>query len=1008
MACRYPGGVRTPEQLWDLAQSGTDAIGPMPNDRGWNVDALYDADPDHLGTSYTREGGFLYDAGEFDPGFFGIGPKEALAMDPQQRLLLEASWEAIEDAGIDPLTLRGRPTGVFTGVMHHDYGTGLRGPAHLGLESGMGSSNAGSIASGRVAYSLGLEGPAVSVDTACSSSLVAMHLACQALRGGECLLALAGGVAVMWSPSLFLWFSRQRGLAPDGRCKSYADGADGVGWSEGVGVLLLERLSDAVAGGRVVLGVVRGGAVNQDGASNGLTAPSGPSQQRVIRQALASAGLSAGQVGVVEGHGTGTRLGDPIEAQALLATYGQSRGGRGSLWLGSVKSNIGHSQAAAGVAGVIKMVMAMRHGVLPRTLHVDEPSSEVDWSAGEVSLLREEVVWERDGEPRRAGVSSFGASGTNAHLILEEAPVEQGVNGVGVSFNGVGDGAGIPGGEDVALGGDGVLDGVLEGGSAVGECGVLGGGVVAWVLSARGEGALAAQAQRLLEWVSGDPGLGVGDVGFSLLSRPVFEDRAVVVGGGRDGFLDGLDALANGRSSPCVVRGGGVDSGGVVFVFPGQGSQWEGMAVELLDGSPVFAERMRECEGALARYVDWSLEGVLRGVDGEPGLDRVDVVQPALFAVMVSLARLWEACGVRPAAVIGHSQGEIAAAHIAGALSLKDAACVIAVRSRALNGLAGQGGMMSIALGHEQAAERLAQWDEQRVVIAAINGPTSTILSGELPTLDALLEQCETEGIHARKIAAAVTAGHSPLMELLRDDLLDAYSSLAPSSSDVPFYSTVTGTALDTAQLGAEYWYRNAREPVQFAAVVHKLLKEGRRGFVELSPHPVLTSAVGDIAEQSIQDPGELLACGSLRRQEGGPERFMRSLAQVFVHGEQVDWRAVIGANGQESVKLPSYAFQRKRYWLDPSMGSGDVASVGSSAVEHPFLTATVRLPGERGWLFSGRLSLQADSWLADHAVLGVTILPGAAFVEMALAVGNEARRRCVERVDSGEPTCAR
>ena len=709
MACRYPGNVNSPDGLWELAAAGRDAIGPMPTDRGWDLDRLYDHDPDHPGTSYTREGGFLNCAGDFDPGFFEISPKEALGMDPQQRLSLEVAWEAIEDAGIDPLSLRGSRTGVFMGVMHHDYASGMHGPVDLGLESGLGSSSAGSLVSGRIAYSLGLQGPAVSVDTACSSSLVALHSATRALRGGECSLALVGGVTVMWRPSLFVWFARQRGLAPDGRCKAYADAADGVGWGEGVGVVLLERLVDAVRLGHRVLGVVRGSAVNQDGASNGLTAPSGPSQQRVIRQALGDAGLSAVQVGVVEGHGTGTRLGDPIEAQALLETYGRSRGDGRPLWLGSVKSNIGHTQAAAGVAGVIKMVMALRHGVLPRTLHVDRPSGEVDWSVGGVSLLCEEVVWEGGEELRRAGVSSFGASGTNAHVILEEAPlVEGGVVGVGVSLNGVGVGDDV-GGDGEGRGSDGVgvsVEGVGSGGVGVGGVsgGVLGGGVVPWVLSGRGEGALGAQASRLFEWVGADRGLGVGDVGFSLLSRAVFEDRAVVVGGERESLLDGLGALAEGRSAGNVVRGVAGDGGGVVFVFPGQGSQWEGMAVELLDSSPVFAGSMRECERELSQYVDWSLEGVLRGVAGAPSLDRVDVVQPALWAVMVSLAGLWGACGVRPVAVVGHSQGEIAAACVAGALSLGDAARVIALRSQALGRLAGQGAMMSVALGAQELA----------------------------------------------------------------------------------------------------------------------------------------------------------------------------------------------------------------------------------------------------------------------------------------------------------------
>jgi polyketide synthase 12 len=1030
IGCRYPGGVRCAEDLWELVAGGGDAIGSMPTDRGWDLEALYDPDPDHPKTSYTREGGFLYDAGDFDAEFFSASPREALGIDPQHRLLLEVSWETYEDAGIDPESLLGSRTGVFVGGMYHDYGGD---PERLpsGLEGYLGSGSTGSVASGMLAYSFGLEGPAISVDTACSSSLVALHLACQSLRQGECSLALAGGVSVVATPGVFRLFSRQRGLAPDGRCKAYADAADGIGISEGVGVVLLERLGDAVANGRVVLGVVCGGAVNQDGASNGLTAPSGPSQQRVVRQALASAGLSAAQVGVVEGHGTGTRLGDPIEAQALLATYGRSRGGRGPLWLGSVKSNIGHTQAAAGVAGVIKMVMAMRHGVLPRTLHVDRPSSEVDWSAGEVSLLCEEVVWERgDGEPRRAGVSSFGASGTNAHLILEEAPSVGGVGGgvgLGVSFNGVG---GFTGG--LAVGGDGVGDGavgasgaggvsgegsaleggVLEGGvvggfvGGVDGVGVLGGGVVPWVLSARGEGALLGQARRLFEWVGEDPGVGVGDVGFSLLSRSVFGDRAVVVGGDREGLLGGLGALVDGRSAPCVVRGSATGGGGAVFVFPGQGSQWEGMAVELLDSSRVFAERVGECEAALAPYVDWSLEDVLRSRDGAPGLDRVDVVQPALFAVMVSLAGLWEACGVRPVAVIGHSQGEIAAAHVAGALSLGDAARVIAVRSRALGELAGQGGMMSVALGAQGVSERLSQSEWKRVVIAAINGPTSTVLSGELKTLQQLEEQYEKEQVRARIIPVNYAA-HSPQVQAIREILLEGCSGIRACAGDVPFYSAVTGGLLDTAGLDAEYWYRNLREPVQFEAAIRAVLGEDYRTFIELSPHPVLTVGLEEVAEQAIV--GEPISSGprgqvgfdgqtghsseaailcSLRRGEGGPQRFAMSLAEAWTQGVPVDWGSVYRHSGARRVPLPTYAFQRRNYWHKPLPGTADLGSVGVSDAGHPLLGAAVVPADGDGLIVTGCLSLLTHPWLADHAVMGMVLLPGTVFVELALHGG--------------------
>ncbi|MEV8480151.1 type I polyketide synthase, partial [Streptomyces sp. NPDC051173] len=623
MSCRFPGGLRSPEELWDLLSQGADAVAPFPADRGWDLAELYDPDPDRPGTSYVKEGAFLSDAGAFDPGFFGISPREALAMDPQQRLLLETGWEAMERAGIAPASVRGTKAGVFVGTNGQDYIEALR-QAPKGVEGYLATSSAASVMSGRLSYTFGLEGPAVTVDTACSSSLVALHLAVQSLRQGECSLALAGGVTVMTTPGLFVEFSRQRGLAPDGRCKPFAAAADGTGWGEGVGMLLLERLSDAQRNGHPVLAVVRGSAVNQDGTSSGLTVPNGISQQRVILQALANARLSAAEVDAVEAHGTGTTLGDPIEAQALLATYGQERPEDKPLLLGSVKSNIGHTQAAAGVAGVMKMVLAMRHGVLPQTLHVDEPSPNVDWTEGAVELLTEATPWPAADEPRRAGVSAFGVSGTNAHVILEQAPAT----------------------------------------AAEEEPARVEPPVVPWVLSARSESALGAQAERLLAHVGE---LSPLDVGFSLATdRGVFEHRAVVLAGHRDG----LSALADGREVPGVVRGrvSGAD-GRAAFVFPGQGSQWVGMAAGLLDSSPVFAERAAECAAALAPYVDWSLTGLLRG-DDAAWLEQVDVVQPVLWAVMVSLAEVWRSTGVEPAAVIGHSQGEIAAACVAGALSL--------------------------------------------------------------------------------------------------------------------------------------------------------------------------------------------------------------------------------------------------------------------------------------------------------------------------------------------------
>ncbi|WP_435243002.1 type I polyketide synthase [Streptomyces cucumeris] len=875
MNCRYAGDIRSPEDLWDAVAEGRDGIGDFPADRGWDLANLFDPDPDTEGRTYARQGGFLYDVDRFDPAFFGISPREALTMDPQQRLLLEVVWETLERAGIDPGTLRGSDTGIFMGATDFDYARGLtRLPE--GLEGQMSMGASGAILSGRVAYTLGLEGPAVTVDTMCSSSLVALHMACQSLRQGDCAMALTGGTTVMSTPGGFIEFSRQRALSASSRCQAFSSTADGTAWGEGVGVLLLERLSDARRNGHEVLAVVRGSAINQDGASNGLTAPNGRAQQRVIRQALANATLTGGDVDAVEAHGTGTSLGDPIEAGALLATYGRRRPSDHPLWLGSLKSNIGHTAAAAGVGGVIKMVEAIRHGVLPRTLHIEEPSPNVDWSSGAVELLTEARPWPETGRVRRAGVSAFGASGTNAHAIIEQAPQERPSTA----------------GEEPSVT-------------------PVGGGTVAWTLSAKSASALRGQAERLLSHLTARPELSPADVGFSLATtRATFDHRAVVVGRTPEDFRTGLTALTRGEPGDAVVQGTAGRVGKPVFVFPGQGSQWVGMAVELLDASPVFAGRMAECESALSVFVDWSLSGVLRG-EG-PELERVDVVQPALWAVMVSLAEVWRACGVEPGAVVGHSQGEIAAAVVAGALSLEDGARVVALRSQAIaRGLAGRGGMMSVAETAERVRERIAAWDG-RISLAAVNGPGSVVVSGEPEALRELQAACESEDIRA-KLVPVDYASHSAQVEELREELLGLLAPIRPRSSSLSFHSTVTGGAVDTVGLDAGYWYTNLRETVELESAVGALAAAGFGTFVEMSPHPVLTMPVQATVEDAV-------VVGSLRRGEGGPLRFLASLGEAFVCGVAVDWAAVLSGLGGSVVGLPTYAFQRQRYWLEGSV----------------------------------------------------------------------------------------
>ncbi|MET9498957.1 type I polyketide synthase [Streptomyces sp. NPDC006552] len=955
MACRLPGAVAGPEDLWRLVRDGVDAVTDFPTDRGWDLATLIDPDPAHPGTSYTGQGGFLADAGLFDAGLFGISPREALAMDPQQRLLLETSWEAVERAGIDPLSLKGADVGVFSGLFGQGYGTGA---VTAEVEGFAGTGLASSVASGRVSYVLGLEGPAVSVDTACSSSLVAMHLAAQALRQGECSMALAGGVAVMATPDNFVEFSRQRALAADGRCKAFAAAADGTGWAEGVGVVVLERLSVARERGHKVLAVLRGSAVNQDGASNGLTAPNGLSQQRVIRKALANAGLSPADVDVVEAHGTGTALGDPIEAQALLATYGKDRDPQQPLWLGSLKSNIGHTQAAAGVAGVIKMVQALRHETLPATLHVDEPTAEVDWSVGAVELLTQARAWPRGEAPRRAAVSAFGVSGTNAHLILEEAPAEAPADG------------------------------------SAGEAPA--GGVVPLVVSAHNAASLAGQAGRLAAFVEDNDGVSPVEIAAVLArSRAVLGERAVVVAASHAEALAGLRALERGESAAGVVSGGGSGTPGkVVWVFPGQGSQWAGMGRELLDSSPVFAERIGECAAALEPYVDWSLVDVLRG-EAEPELlERVDVLQPASFAVMVGLAAVWSSVGVLPDAVVGHSQGEIAAACVSGALSLEDAARVVALRSQAIAGeLAGRGGMASVALNEVDAVARLGRWSG-RVEVAAVNGPSSVVIAGDAHALDEALETLASDGVRVRRVAVDY-ASHTRHVEDIQGTLarvLDGISAQAPA---IPFYSTATGGWVDEpGVLDGGYWYRNLRGQVAFGPAVAELLAQGHDTFVEISAHPVLVQPVTETAYASGTDA---VVTGSLRRDDGGLRRLLTSMAALFVHGVPVDWARMLPAGAPAAtVDLPTYAFDRQHYWLRPAATGGDATSLGLDGGGHPLLGAVVSMPESGGVIATSRWSLASQPWLtagADAATVlppnDDVVVPNAALVELAVRLGD-------------------
>ncbi|MEV6771940.1 SDR family NAD(P)-dependent oxidoreductase [Nocardia sp. NPDC051030] len=944
MGARFPGGISSAEELWDLVAAGRDAIGDFPDDRGWDLDRLYDPDAGKAGTVYTRRGGFLSGAGDFDPGFFGISPREALAMDPQQRVFLETAWEALEDAGIDPTTLRGSDTGVFVGACASGYSGLVTGD----LEGFRLTGTSHSVISGRLAYVLGLEGPAVTVDTACSSSLVALHSACQALRRGESSLVLAGGVTIAGTPDLYVDFARQRGLSRDGRCKAFSAAADGVGWSEGSGVLVLERLSDARRLGHHVLAVVRGSAVNQDGASNGLTAPNGPSQQRVIEQALADAGISAADVDAVEAHGTGTRLGDPIEAQALIAVYGQARGDREPLRIGSLKSNIGHTVAAAGVAGVIKTVQSMRHGRLPRTLHAETPSPHVDWNAGAVRLLTKAEPWERGDRPRRAGVSSFGISGTNAHVILEEAPIDAATSDTARS------GSDLPNEIPVPL-----------------------------VVSGKSEAALCAQAARLRMWLSESPQLDVAEVAGALTStRAQLDSRAVVFGRDRDELLERLHVLADAGTGTDIVTGTLV-AGQTAFLFTGQGAQRVGMGADLYSAFPAFATALDE----VCAHLDPLLGGSLREVmftDASGVLDRTEWTQPALFAFEVALYRLLESFGTAPDVLAGHSIGELSAAHVAGVLSLPDACALVAARGRLMGELPEGGAMLAVAVDEARANGLIAGFDG-RLSLAAVNTPSATVLSGDSDAIDAVERELTAEGIQTTRLRVS-HAFHSARMDPMLAEFRAIAERLTYHPPRIPIVSTVTGEVAGESITTPEYWEWQVRDTVRFAPAIATLLASGVRRFVEVGPDAILSAAINRYlaTDQALESSTSVVATS--RRSNDQVPQLLSALARLHVTGGPVDWRPLLPVSDRR-IPLPTYAFQHQRFWLRPSLAA-------ATSGDHPILTGVVGIAGTDEWLFTGRLSLREHPWITDHAAHGVVVVPSAVLVEFLLIAG--------ERIDCG------
>jgi acyl transferase domain-containing protein/thioesterase domain-containing protein len=922
MACRFPGGVSTPEQLWRLVADGVDAIGEFPGNRGWDLERLYDPTGERAGSSYVREGGFLHDAPDFDADLFGISPREALLMDPQQRLLLETSWEAFERAGIPPHSVKGSPTGVFAGVMYHNY---------------PGSYGSSGVVSGRLSYTFGLEGPAVTVDTACSSSLVTLHMAVQALRAGECTLALSGGVSVMSTPRTFVEFSLDNTLSRGARCRTFADSADGTGWSEGCGMLVLEKLSDARRNGHPILAVIRGSAINQDGASNGMTAPNGPAQQKLIRQALANARLTADQVDMVEAHGTATTLGDPIEAQALLATYGQKR--QEPLRLGAIKSNIGHTQAASGVAGVMKVVLSLQNGLMPKTLHVDKPTRHVDWSAGKVELLTESMQWPRNEQPRRAAVSCFGLSGTNAHVILEEAP-------------------------EPAEARDLPRDGAA----------------IALALSGRTPKALRTQGERLAGYLRERPELHPLDVAHTLAAqRTHLEHRAVVVGHDLDELLAGLAGLAAGEPVVGTFTGIARGESATAFLFSGQGSQRVGMGRELAASFPAFAAAYRAACEALDAHLDRPLRTV---IDEDPeALAQTGYTQAALFAVEVALFRLAESWGLKPDFLCGHSIGELAAAHCAGVFSLPDAAALVAARGRLMQALPTGGAMVAIEATPAEVAARAGTVD-----IAAVNGPRSVVISGEEDAVLAVAAQFEADGRRTTRLRVS-HAFHSRLMEPMLAEFRAVAKQVTYVDPELDVVSSVTGALVDRELCDPEYWVRNVRDTVRFSDAVRALEAAGANRFLELGPDAPLTAVV----PQSLTgSPDSVVSVAALRRDVPEDIAIANALATLHVRGVSPDWKAYYQSRGATPAELSTYAFQRERFWLEASSGAGDVTSVGLDPVDHPLLAAATLLADADGIVLSGRISVATHPWLADHALGGSILLPGTAFLELAIRAGDQ------------------
>ncbi len=942
MGCRFPGHANTPEEFWQLLRDGVNGISEVPDNR-WDVEAYYDPDPNAPGKMYVRRFGFVDQVDQFEPQFFGISPREALSMDPQQRLLLEVSWEALEYAGIVPNQLAGSQTGVFIGISTNDYS---RIPITSGdrsyMDAYLGTGTAFSVAAGRLSYTLGLHGPAFALDTACSSSLVAIHLACQSLRAGQSDLALAGGVNLILSPDATIAMAKTHALAPDGQCKTFDASADGYSRGEGCGIVVLKRLSDALADGDNILALIRGSAINHDGRSSGLTVPNGQAQQVVIRSALADAGgIEPEQINYIETHGTGTQLGDPIEVRAIAGVMGK-RSKEEPVLLGSVKTNVGHAEAAAGMASLLKVILALQNGTIPPQLHFNEPNPHIDWQSLPVKVVNEPTSWQRGDTPRIAGINSFGISGTNAHLVLEEPPLPE---------------------------------------SSTSEAERP---LHALALSANDESALAALATRFERYMRANPGARIADIAHTAnIGRSHRPYRLAVLGDSTEQIRQKLNGYASKKDEQGLIQGRveGIESPKIAFLFTGQGSQYINMARELYQTQPLFKATLDKCDELLHPYLERPLLSVLYPEPGQDSpINETAYTQPALFAIEYALAELWRSWGIQPSVVMGHSVGEYVAACVAGVFSLEDGLKLIAERGRLMQELPRDGAMAAIFANKSRVLDAIAPYTD-RVSIAAANGPENIVISGQEAALQAILEQFAAEGIKSSRLAVS-HAFHSPLMEPMLDAFNKVASSVRYSKPKISLISNVTGQTATLEQIGnADYWCTHIRQGVEFQQAMLTLHAQGYRLFLEIGPQPVLSG----MGKHCTPDKDKVWL-PSLRQQKSDWQQMLESLGTLYVRGAEVDWDRFDENYSYKKVSLPTYPFQRQRYWLDLPK----VPRTIHRETLHPLLHHRVRSPKLQGRIFESEISVEFPALLNDHRIYGKAIFPGTGYLEMALAAAKQ------------------